>query len=148
MTTERGQNSLFFATSFSGKVDYATGLVLPEFRTYVESILEPLRTLGGFSVFCAIEHEGWKMGNEPPEIGLGKDLDEIRANDTFLALLDANSAGLHYEIAYANSYCKRVILATPPDVLLNYIGQGLVGLNLAQHIPFTNGINLTQQIKN
>jgi len=62
---------LFLATSFSGHVDYETGVISPDYRHNIESILASLRETGGFTVFCAVEDEGWTISADtPPEVGV------------------------------------------------------------------------------
>ena len=121
-------NKLFLATTFSGQVNYETGQVNPVFRESIEAVLKSLRTLGGFSVFCAVEHEGWKVGDEPPHIGVAKDKAEIDAADGLLALLQpVPSEGVQWEIGYATGK-KPVMLAHAPDVTPGYFNQGLITL--------------------
>ena len=139
---------LFVATSFSGQVDYVTGHVKSEFRKSIEAILESLRVIGGFTVFCAIEHEGWVISNDPPEVGVAKDLEEIDASDGVLAILhDAPSAGVQYEMGYANGQNKQVFAATPAEEKLAYFNQGLVNLGNIIHISYENHELLAEQLK-
>lgn len=139
---------LFVATSFSGKVDYETGKVLPEFRIEVEAILVALRAIEGLFVFCAVEHEGWRMSNDPPEIGVRNDLIEIDKADALLALLlDRPSEGVQYEMGYAAAKGKPVIVSTSADLKLGYFNQGLASLESVNHMHYSDPMMLTEQVK-
>ena len=65
-------NRLFLATSFSGHVNYETGEVNPDYREKVEAVIDTLRTVGGFTVFCAVEHENWIIASDVPDTLIGK----------------------------------------------------------------------------
>lgn len=138
---------LFVSTSFSGKVDHETGLVLPEFRKPIEEILESLRTRDKLKVFCAVEREGWKISNEPPEIGVAKDLEEIAKADAVLALLhDQPSAGVQFEMGEASGAGKKVFAATKGEDKLAYFNQGLANLGRIIHLTYDDPGMLTRQI--
>lgn len=139
---------LFLAVSFSGKVNYETGEVLPEHRAFVESVLESLRGIGQFTVFCAVEHEGWKIKNEPPEVGVKKDLTEIDASDVFVALVDESpSAGVQFETGYAVAKGKRTIIASDTATKLAYFNEGVTNLGLAEYVLFDHAQSLASSIK-
>ena len=132
---------LFLATSFSGHVNYETGEVNPDYREKVENILDALRTVGGFTVFCAVEHENWIIASDvPPEVGVEKDLVEIDESDVVLALLPTGliSAGLQYEVGYADAKEKKVVLATESGSELAYFNQGAANLGRVTHIEYEN----------
>jgi nucleoside 2-deoxyribosyltransferase len=134
-------NRLFLATSFSGHVNYETGEVNPEYRNKVEAVIDALRDIGGFTVFCAVEHENWIIPKDvPPEVGVEKDLIEIDRSDVVFALLPTGliSAGLQYEIGYADAKGKNVILATELGSELAYFNQGVVNLRRVTHIEYEN----------
>ena len=128
--------SLFVATSYSGKVNYQTGEVLPEFRRPMEEILEALRVVAKLSVFCAAEHEGWKFSNQPPEVGVKKDLEEIEKADALLSLVDGVSEGSAYERGFATRPDKTVIIAHESETKLDYFSQGLVKLGVVKHVVY------------
>lgn len=140
--------NLFLATSFSGQVDYETGRVNPGFRKSIEEIIQALRTVGGFSVFCAVEHEGWVISDVPPEIGVKKDLEEIDKSDVFLAVLhDAISAGVQYETGYADGRDKSVFVATPYTTSLTYFNQGAANLGRITHVSYGSPESLATQLR-
>lgn len=139
---------LFLATSFSGQVDYETGQVKPEFRKNTEIIIDALRKVGGFTVFCAIEHEGWIISNDPPEIGVKKDLEEIDDSDAVLAILQDNiSAGVQYEIGYADGAGKSVFVATQEGTDLSYFNQGAANLGRITHLSYESPELLAAQVR-
>ena len=102
-------------------------------------MLKALRDLGGYSVFCAVEHEDWIIANNiPPEVGVEKDLAEIELSDIVLALLPIGlvSAGLQYEIGFADAKGKKVVMATETTSELAYFNQGSVGLGRTAHVVY------------
>lgn len=139
---------LFVGTSFSGHVNYETGQVNPDFRKEVEGILGALRDLGKFTVFCAVEHENWIVSDEPPEVGIEKDLKEIDDSDIVLVILPTGliSGGLQYELGHAGAKEKQVFIATDAGAELGYFNQGVVNSNRAQHIIYDGPESLAQQI--
>lgn len=139
---------IFLATSFSGKVNYDTGEVLPEFRGFIEGVLAELRKQADTEVFCAIEHEGWKITDEPPEVGVQKDLAAIDKADVLLALVDETpSAGVQFEIGYAVAKGKRVVLATEAQTKLAYFNDGVVGMGGAELVVYGAAEDIAAQIK-
>jgi hypothetical protein len=137
---------VFLSTSFSKQVDYESGLVFPEFKSKLEAVLDSLRNLGGYSVFCAVEHEGWRIGNEPPEVGVAKDIEEIAKAGMILALLPKiDSGGLQWEMGHADSR-KPVYAAVETGENLGYFNQGLVNLGLINLIEYASPDDLTSQL--
>ena len=123
---------LFLMTAFSSKVD-SDGVVLAEFRAEVEAVLDKLRG-AGHDVFCAIEAEHWKMGDEPPEVGTKLDLDEVKLRDVIIGLADDLSAGMHFELGYAAALGKRVILVLNPEVKPGWFITGAINLGVATRV--------------
>lgn len=143
-------NRLFLATSFSGHVNYETGEVNPDYRQQVEAVIDSLRTVGGFAVFCAVEHENWIIASDvPPEVGVEKDLAEIDESDVVLALLPTGliSAGLQYEVGYADAKGKSVVLATETGSELTYFNQGVANLGRVRHVEYDSPANLVANIQ-
>ncbi|HSH18705.1 MAG TPA: nucleoside 2-deoxyribosyltransferase [Candidatus Saccharimonadales bacterium] len=143
-------NRLFLGTSFSGHVNYETGEVNPDYRKKIEDVIDALRTVGNFMVFCAVEHEQWVIANDiSPEVGVEKDLAEIDESDAMLALLPTGliSAGLQYEIGYADARGRRVLLATETGTELAYFNQGAVNLGRATHIEYDSPESLATQVQ-
>lgn len=141
---------LFLGTSFSGHVDYETGRVNPEYRRQVEVMIEALRKTGEFTVFCAVEHEGWVVASDvPPEVGVKKDLAEIDESDVMLAVLPTGliSGGLQYEIGYAEAKGKKVVLASEVGAKLAYFNQGAVNLGRVAHLEYDSPDSLAAQVK-
>ena len=118
---------VFVSCSFSSKVNYDTGEVDPNYREYVEGILRQVRGLG-LTAFCAIEYEGWRIGEEPPEVGVDVDLDTIDVSDMLLVLIgNDKSDGRSDEQGYARGKGIPVYFMKEPDVTkLSYWNQGLV----------------------
>jgi nucleoside 2-deoxyribosyltransferase len=143
-------NRLFLGTSFSGHVNSETGEVNTNYRKKVEDVIEALRTIGNYTVFCAVEHEKWVIAKDiPPEVGVEKDLDEINKSDAMLALLPTGliSGGLQYEIGYADAKGKRVLMATEAGSELAYFNQGAVNLGHAIHIEYDSPESLAAHVQ-
>ncbi len=143
-------SKLFLATSFSGHVNYETGEVNADYRHLVEVVIDTLRTVGGFIVFCAVEHENWIITSDAaPEVGVEKDLGEIDESDVVLALLPTGliSAGLQYEVGYADAKGKMVILATESGSELAYFNQGAANLGRVAHVEYESPENLVVNIQ-
>jgi nucleoside 2-deoxyribosyltransferase len=142
-------SKLFLATSFSGHVNYETGEVNADYREKIGDVIDALRNVGGFTVFCAVEHENWIMSDEPPEVGVEKDLVEIDESDVVLGLLPAGliSAGLQYEIGYADGKGKQAIIATEPVSELAYFNQGVANLGRVAHIQYDTPETLVEQVR-
>ncbi|MBP7767422.1 nucleoside 2-deoxyribosyltransferase [Candidatus Saccharibacteria bacterium] len=143
---------LFLATSFSGHVDYETGLVNSDYRHKIEFILASLRANGEFTVFCAVEEEGWTIKADVlPEVGVKLDLKEIDKCDMFLALLppDLISAGLQTEVGYAHANGKQVVLATEngSKLGLGYFNEGLAKLDGVAHIEYESPDELANFVR-
>lgn len=142
-------SQVFLATSFSGHVNYETGEVKPDYREKIEAIINALRTVGGFTVFCAVEHENRLIiSDSPPEVGVKKDLAEIDNSDLVLAVLTAGviSEGLQYEVGYADGKVKKVILATEAGSKLAYFNQGAANLGRVAHIEYDSPESLAKQV--
>lgn len=137
---------VFLSTSFSGKVE-VSGEVLPEFRAFIEAILDALRE-EDLEVFAAVEDEGWMIANDvPAEIGVQKDLAEIDAADVVVALVhDKPSAGVQFEIGYAVAKGKQVILARHEHEQLAYFNQGVVSSGLMTLVTYNGDGSLVSQL--
>jgi hypothetical protein len=139
------KRSIFLATSFSGQVDYDTGIVLPEYRKTVEDVISSIRRVSRFSVYAAIEEENWVISQEPPEVGVARDLEKIDESENLLALMpkDLVSAGLQFEIGYVSS---RPFVATEVGTELGYFNQGLANLGKIIHLEYQDPEHLAQQL--
>jgi nucleoside 2-deoxyribosyltransferase len=143
-------NRLFLATSFSGHVNYETGEVNSDYREKVEAVIHTLRTVGGFTVFCAVEHENWVIASDvPPEVGVENDLAEIDESDVVLALVPTGliSAGQQYEVGYSDAKGKQVILATESGTELAYFNQGVANLGRVAHIEYDTPEDLVANVQ-
>lgn len=138
---------LFFATSFSGHVDYGTGVVHDEFRRRIEDILNSLRNVGGFTVYCAIEAEDWKISKEEPGASMKSNFENIEARSTFLALVDkVGSDGRGVEIEHAYNNGSRVFLTTGPGEELGWVMKEIVAMGRAEHIPYKDPEELATEL--
>jgi nucleoside 2-deoxyribosyltransferase len=140
-------SKIFLATSFSGQVGKITAQVLPEVRQFITQILEGLRS-NELEVFAAIEHEGWMIAADvSPEIGVQKDLSEVDASDTLIALVhDKPSAGVQFELGYAIAKGKKVILACAADEHLAYFNEGVASAGLVTVVSYDDVASLVNQL--
>lgn len=127
MVASESKFDVFVSCSFSSKVNYETGEVDAGYREYIESILRRVRGLG-LTAFCAIEYEKWKIGEEPPEVGVNVDLDNIEVSSKLLALIGTEkSDGRSDEAGYARGLNIPTFFMLEPGVeSLSYWNQGLV----------------------
>jgi nucleoside 2-deoxyribosyltransferase len=140
-------SKLFLSTSFSSQVDLETGEVHADFRKKIQAIIDELAG-AGFKVFCAVEHEGWVINNQAPEIGINKDLEQIDSSDVFVALLhDSISAGVQFETGYAVGKGKKVFVTTACDDKLAYFNQGAATAGKVTHILYDDPKLLAQEVK-
>lgn len=131
------ERDLFFATSFSGHVDYETEEVHDDFRQRIESLLTSLRDIGGFTVYCAVESEQWKISQETPGVSMERNFKNIEARPIFLALVDrVGSDGRGVEVEHAHNSGNKVFLATGPGEELSWVMKELVAMGRAEHIPY------------
>lgn len=138
---------IFLATSFSGKVNYATGAVDPEFRKEIETILESLRRSDDLEVFCAVEDEGWGINNTPAEVGVKYDLEKLDQADVLLALVEETiSAGVQFELGFAVAKGKQVVLASLAGAKIAYYNQGVISNGLMTSLTYDNISGLTKQL--
>lgn len=130
--------NVFLGTAFSsGKVDPNTRRVVEEFRNTVEALLKDLRSIPNIAVFCAVEDENWILPNDPPHVGVSKDIDTLDQADVFIAFIDQQiSGGVQFEIGYAVARKKKVILLHEPDVTLGYFNQGIVASGIVEEIVY------------
>lgn len=147
MSTLENHYDIFVATSFSSRID-DNGDVQPEYREYVEGILREIRELG-MRAFCAAEFEGWRIGEEPPEVGVKLDLEMIDASDSFLALIGSEkSEGRSHEVGHASAKGKAVYFMLEPGVeRFGYWNQGVVALGLAKVIKSVDEISWDKQVE-
>lgn len=144
---------VFFATSFSGHVDYNTGFVKDPFAARIETLLIALRDVGRMSVYCAVEAEGWRISQQAPGVSMATNYDNIKARSVFLALVDSvGSDGRGLEIQYAYDQGKQVFLATGPGEEPSWVMKEIIALGMAEHLPYQEpeelALTLAAKIKN
>ncbi len=137
---------VFLSTPVADKID-ENGNVLPEYRLFIEAILDGLRK-ADIEVKAAVEYDGWRLDFDiPPEIAIKKDLEKVDASDELIALVnDKPSAGVQFEIGYAIAKSKRVILAHPTDQKLAYFNQGAVGNGMITLVSYEDTKALVAQL--
>jgi nucleoside 2-deoxyribosyltransferase len=140
---------IFLSTSFTAQVNYRTGVIHPEFKESIKQITAALRNIDDFTVFCAVEYEGWVVSKEPPEVSIKKDLAEIKKADLIVALVTAGdpSGGVQFEMGVACALGKKVFAATQPGTELNFFNQGVVNLGHIEHLRYEDPPSLARQIK-
>ncbi len=137
---------VFLATSFSNRVDDA-GLVQTDFRNGIEQLLQGLRDEAGVEVFCAIEDEGWRMNDTPPEQAVQYDLKKLNEADVMVAMMDEHiSAGVQFEIGYCVGVGKPVILVIRRGEPFAYYNQGAVSAGWVTLITYDDIASLITQL--
>lgn len=137
---------VFLSTSITDKID-EHGNVLPEYRLFIESILDGLRK-SDLEVSAAIENDGWRQDFDvPPEISIKKVIEDIETADVLIALVnDRPSAGVQFELGYAIAKDKRAILAHPTDQKLAYFNQGAIGNGMITLVSYEDTKTLVSQL--
>lgn len=131
---------IFVAASYSSKVDYSTGEVYPEYRAWLEAIIEQLESYG-HEVFCALRADNWRINDLEPAEAFKLDEGEISKADGMLALVsNTPSAGVQMEIGMAIAQKKQVVLAHEKIDQLAYFNQAVVALGQAGEVvlPITS----------
>lgn len=127
---------LFLSTTFSNKVNQDTMEVEPAFRQEIEQILSILRA-AGHKVFAAVEDEGWRLGDATPVEATRYDIEHIDEADAVIALLhDKPSAGVQWEIGYADALGKRVYVIFEEGTDIGYWNRALEELGRIMRLPY------------
>ena len=127
---------LFLSTTFSNKVNYETMEVEPDFRLEIEQILSVLRA-AGHEVFAAVEDEGWKIGETTPSETAKYDIQHIDDSDALIAILHAKpSAGVQWEIGYADARGKKVYVISEEGIDIGYWNRALEKLGRVTRLPY------------
>jgi hypothetical protein len=141
------ENDIFFATSFSGHVDYETGEVQEDFRKRIENLLTALRNVGKFAVHCSVESEDWKISQKVPGDSMAENFANIKTSPIFLALVDSvGSDGRGVEIEHAYNSGSRVFLATGPGEELGWVMKEIVAMGRAEHIAYEESEELVEEL--
>ena len=135
---------LFVAASYSAKVDYTTGGVFPEYRTWLEGILSQLESYG-HEVVCALRDDDWRINDLEPAQAFKLDEAKISNAEGLLAIVsDTVSAGVQMEMGMALAQKKVVAIAHEKVHQLTYFNQAVIALRQASEVllpissdPFT-----------
>lgn len=130
---------IFVAASYSTQVNYDTGEVFPEYKAWLENILELVESLG-HEVFCALREDQYKINDADPVAAFRLDVKHLEESDAVIALLnDKASSGVQTEIGFAIARNKRVILAHLPEHKLAYFNAAMLKAGVVEEIglPFS-----------
>lgn len=117
---------IFLATSYSSQVNYETGEVFPEYKSWLEDNIERIEAFG-HSVFCALRADGYKINDGDPAAAFSLDDYEISQGDALLAIVtNKSSEGVQTEIGMAIAKGKDVAIAHSGEHPLGYFNQALV----------------------
>lgn len=118
--------NIFVAASYSSKVNYETGEVLPEYRDWLESVLNILEGFG-HTVFCALRADKYKIDSGDPAGAYNLDIKHLRKSDALIALVDDKaSTGVQTEIGYALALDKMVVFAHEANYELSWFNKAIV----------------------
>lgn len=127
-------HEIFVAASYSSKVDYEIGEVFPEYKGWLEDILNNLEAQG-YSVFCALRADQYRINAADPAAAFKLDKEKIAKADTLLALLDSKiSSGVQTEIGLAIALGKTVLLAHSQEDDLTWFNQALAISGAAREV--------------
>jgi nucleoside 2-deoxyribosyltransferase len=127
---------IFLSTSFSHMIDNNTMEVKPEFREEIEQILLTIRSVG-HEVFAAVEDEGWKMSELTPAEGAKYDIRRVEEADIIIAILHEKiSAGVQWEIGYADALGKKVYIMSDEATDIGYWNRALEDLGRIARLPY------------
>lgn len=133
---------IFLAAAYSSHVNYDTGEVFPEYRTWLENIIKTLESLG-YTVYCALRADQYKINNADPAAAFNADMENIKSSEVLIAILaDQTSAGVQTELGMAIAFKKKVILAHPPEHTLAYFNTAILKAGVARRIdlPITSSV--------
>lgn len=136
---------IFIAASYSAMVNYDTGEVFPEYRTWLETQLNTLEA-AGHTVFCALRQDNYKINNADPAAAYNMDVANIESADALLALVSEKvSAGVQTEIGYALALGKQVVLALDKDTDHLWFNKAIIeaGQATAIILPLQENINIS-----
>ena len=118
--------NIFVATSYSTRVNYDTGEVLPEYKQWLETTLKSLEAYG-HTIFCALRADKYKINDSNPAEAFKLDTERIKMSDGLIALLDDEvSVGVQTEIGYALALNKKVVLAHSPNHELRWFNKAII----------------------
>lgn len=136
---------IFLATSYSSKVDYETGEILPEYRSWLKDLIKQLESYG-HTVFCAPVADNYRINHADPAEAFSLDESEIEKADVMLAFVnDVPSAGIQTEIGMMIAKKKPVVIAHSKDHELKFFNQAIIKAGQAKEAflpidsdPFAN----------
>lgn len=125
---------VFVATSYSSKVDYATGEVFADYRRWLEDLLKQLEDYG-HQVFCALREDNWRINDLNPGQAFQLDEQQILECDGMLAIVtDIPSAGVQLEMGMVLAKKKKLVIAHEKTHQLAYFNQAVVSLGQAKEV--------------
>lgn len=127
---------IFLSTSFSQVINYDTGEVEPKIRQEIEQILQTIRA-AGHEVFAAVEDEGWKISKLTPAEGAKYDIRRVEEADVLIAILHEKiSAGVQWEIGYADALGKKAYVISDESTDIGYWNRALEELGRITRLPY------------
>lgn len=125
---------IFVAASYSSYVNYETGEVQSSYRQWLEENLMVIEN-SGYTVFCALREDGYKINDTDPATAFNIDLEHIKTSDALIAFLDEKiSAGVQTEIGIAIGLEKQVVLVCSDKHVLSYFNNAIVEAGAASNI--------------
>jgi nucleoside 2-deoxyribosyltransferase len=125
---------IFVAASYSSQVNYDTGEVFPEYKTWLEAILVSLEKMC-HEVFCALRADQYKINDADPADAFNLDMKHLRECDAILALLsDKVSAGVQTEIGVGVALGKITVIAHEERDALAYFNAAMVKAGVVREL--------------
>lgn len=133
---------VFIAAAFSTKVNYDTGDVFPEYKEWIELMIDQVEA-AGHEVYCALKEDQFKINDADPVGAYNMDMSHIDSSDVLLALVDETaSTGVQMEVGYAIAKGKRVYLAHDPEVKLAWFNDTMVKAGAVTELTYPLDISL------
>lgn len=116
---------IFFAAPFTKIINNENGLVDPQFKVWINKIVQEFRS-SGHNVFLAHEREEWGAKLDSPEKALKLDWEEIEKSDVVLAYIgNPPSPGVQMELGYASALRKPIVVFSVNNEEIPYLTKGL-----------------------
>lgn len=129
---------IFVAASYSSEVDYSSGEVFGDYRTWLEDALTTIEK-AGHEAFCALREDNYTINKGDPAAAYRLDMDNIKKSDALLALVDNYvSGGVQTEIGIAVALGKKVFVAHKPEDALSYFNAAMIYAGVVEELtlPF------------
>lgn len=136
---------IFVASSYSSKVNYASGLVFPDYKNWLENLLNGLEGQG-YTVFNVLRADQYRIEDDPVA-AYRLDRERIEQCDVLLAVLEEQgSEGVQTEVGLALGLGKTVLLAHTEKLKLGWFNRALVSSGVAYDVSMPLDFNQLSRV--